>query len=108
SRRPAISSRSVPTWRASRSRRWHFDPARGGDSLKHIPAAGRLLVALILAGLASPAVAAPQLAKLFSDHAVLQRGRPIAIWGRADPGERLTVTLGETSRDVTAGRDGAW
>ena len=70
--------------------------------------AGRLIAALILAGLATPAIAAPKLAQLFSDHAVLQRGRPIAVWGSADPGERLTVTLGEASRDVTAGRDGAW
>ena len=60
--------------------------------------AGRLLAALILAGLATPAIAAPKLAQLFSDHAVLQRGRPIAIWGSADPGERLTVTLGDASQ----------
>jgi len=63
-------------------------------------------LALALAGTA--AAAAPTLHPLFSDHAVLQRGRPIAVWGRADPGEAVIVRLGPASRTVTAGRDGRW
>ncbi|HEX8239942.1 MAG TPA: sialate O-acetylesterase [Allosphingosinicella sp.] len=59
-----------------------------------------------LAGTA--AQAAPVLHPLFSDHAVLQRGRPIAVWGTAKPGERVKVSLGAVSRDATAGRDGRW
>ncbi|HEX8064226.1 MAG TPA: sialate O-acetylesterase [Allosphingosinicella sp.] len=57
---------------------------------------------------AASAQAAPALHPLFSDHAVLQRGRPIAVWGTATPGERLKISLGATSRRVTAGRDGQW
>ncbi len=32
--------------------------------------------------------------KMFSDHAVLQRDAPIHVWGWADPGEQVTVSLG--------------
>lgn len=62
--------------------------------------------ALALAGTA--ASAAPTLHPLFSDHAVLQRGRPIAIWGKAAPGEKVTVTLGTASRTATTAKDGGW
>lgn len=41
---------------------------------------------------------------LFADHAVLQRERPIDVWGTAAPNDRVTVTLG--SADVTAQADG--
>jgi sialate O-acetylesterase len=57
---------------------------------------------------ASAASAAPVLHPLFSDHAVLQRGRPIAIWGTADPGEKVSVTLAGASRTATAATSGAW
>ena len=45
---------------------------------------------------------------LFSDHAVLQSGMAIPVWGMADPGERVTVTLGKEKRSATAGADGRW
>ena len=32
-------------------------------------------------------------ASLFCDHAVLQQGVPIPVWGTADDGEKVTVTL---------------
>lgn len=67
-------------------------------------------VTLLLA--ATPAVAqtpaAPSLAPLFSDHAVLQRDRPIPVWGAGTPGAALTVELdGRTARTVV-GADGRW
>ncbi|MFN3945822.1 MAG: sialate O-acetylesterase [Allosphingosinicella sp.] len=52
--------------------------------------------------------AVPTLHPLFSDHAVLQRGRPIAVWGSADPGERLTVSLSGAVREVRADQAGRW
>ncbi|MBV8686544.1 MAG: 9-O-acetylesterase [Alphaproteobacteria bacterium] len=58
--------------------------------------------------LASASGAAPTLDPLFSDHAVLQRDHPLAVRGKAEPDERLTVRLGSASRSVTAGKDGAW
>jgi sialate O-acetylesterase len=65
-------------------------------------------LALLLLAAAAPVQAAPVLNPIFADHAVLQRGKPIAIWGTADPRERITVKLGTASRTVTAGRDGTW
>lgn len=68
----------------------------------------RLALALGAALMGTAAQAAPVLHPLFSDHAVLQRGRPIAVWGTAEPDERLIVTLGGASQAVVAGGDGRW
>lgn len=57
---------------------------------------------------ATAAAAAPTLDPLFGDNAVLQRERPIAVWGKADPGEAVTVTLGTASASATADASGAW
>jgi len=48
------------------------------------------------------------LAPLFTDHAVLQRDKPVPVWGRADSGEKITVTFREQIRHTTAGADGRW
>lgn len=45
------------------------------------------------------------LANVFQDHAVLQRDRPIILWGTATPGEQLTVAL--AGRQATAKADGS-
>lgn len=56
-----------------------------------------------------PAPAGPQLLHpLFQDHAVLQRDRPISIYGEAEPGAAVTVTLGTLSVQARAGADGRW
>jgi sialate O-acetylesterase len=57
---------------------------------------------------ASRAAADVSLPTLLSDHAVLQRGRPIPVWGRADPGEKVIVTLAGKSASAEAGGDGRW
>jgi len=48
----------------------------------------RIIVAILL--LASPALADVKLPAIFGDHMVLQRGKPIVVWGWADPGERVS------------------
>ncbi len=48
------------------------------------------------------------LSPLFQDHAVLQRDQPIPIWGRADPGETITVTFRDHRVSTTAPADGKW
>ncbi|HVV28442.1 MAG TPA: sialate O-acetylesterase [Rhizomicrobium sp.] len=45
---------------------------------------------------------------MFQDHAVLQRDRPIAVYGDAPSGATVTVTLAGESARVTAARDGHW
>lgn len=62
-------------------------------------------------GPAMSADAAPTehlLGPLFVDHAVLQRDRPINVWGRAEPGQPVTVVLGDVATSATAGANGAW
>ncbi len=45
---------------------------------------------------------------LFRDHAVLQRDRPVPVWGVAAPGESITVTFGDHTAVATADAAGAW
>lgn len=68
----------------------------------------KALGAFVLLALASAAPAQPHIGQLFSDHAVLQRGRPIPVWGEAAPGERVAVALGGARATATAGHDGRW
>jgi sialate O-acetylesterase len=48
------------------------------------------------------------LAPLFGDHAVLQQGMPAPVWGRAEPGEHVTVSFAGRQVGATAGADGRW
>ena len=52
--------------------------------------------------------AAVSLAPLFTDHAVLQRDRPVPVWGRAAPDERVTVAFQGQTVAASANRDGRW
>ena len=63
------------------------------------------LVMLIALGTAWGDVRLPH---LFSDNMVLQRERPIAVWGWADAGEVVTVTLGTATAKATANALGEW
>jgi sialate O-acetylesterase len=48
------------------------------------------------------------LARIFSDHAVLQRDQPIAVWGTAGAGDKVTVTLGGRTASGSADAHGKW
>jgi sialate O-acetylesterase len=61
-----------------------------------------------LAVLGPSLLAAPRLPHLFSNHMVLQRDKEIAIWGWADPGEKISISLSFQTRETTAGIDGQW
>jgi len=49
-----------------------------------------------------------KLPALISDNMVLQQGRRVAIWGTADAGEQVTVSLGEQEQLTTADAAGQW
>ena len=49
-----------------------------------------------------------QLAEVFTDHMVLQRGKPVAVWGTASPNETVEVSFAGATRKVTASVDGKW
>lgn len=67
-----------------------------------------LLDLLIVFCIPSVVQAELELSPLFSDHAVLQRDRPIAVWGWAEPNEELEVGLGDESAKATADHNGRW
>jgi sialate O-acetylesterase len=45
---------------------------------------------------------------LFSNHAVLQKAEKVPVWGKADPGENVTVTIAGASAKAAADEKGAW
>lgn len=45
---------------------------------------------------------------VFGSHMVLQRDKPIVIWGWANPGETVTVQLGQESETGQANERGEW
>ncbi len=45
---------------------------------------------------------------LFTDHAVLQRGEAVPVWGWADDNLPVTVTLGKQIKTATPADDGSW
>ena len=49
-----------------------------------------------------------RLPHIFGDNMVLQRGKPVKVWGWAGPGEAVTVTFGPRKATATAGQDGKW
>ncbi len=66
-------------------------------------------VALALAGAVTGVAGAEvRLPNMLSDHAVLQRGQPIHIWGWAEPGEQVTVGFHEQRLAATADTLGKW
>lgn len=74
---------------------------------------------LLLSGilvLVTPLIAAAQSAKpstllmpaIFSDNMVLQRDRPVPVWGQAVPGEDVTVKFNAQVKSAAADADGQW
>jgi sialate O-acetylesterase len=68
----------------------------------------RRLFAVLAMSVASPAMAAVHVNPLFTDHAVLQRDRPVPVWGTADAGETVTVKFGTAAVTAKADDKGHW
>ena len=69
----------------------------------------RVLVICILVVLAvTAAQAAVKLPAVFGDNMVLQRGQTVPVWGWADKGEEVTVTVAGQKHMAQAGEDGRW
>jgi sialate O-acetylesterase len=49
-----------------------------------------------------------RVADIFSDHMVLQQGRPVPVWGTADAGTAVHVEFANVTRDTVTGADGCW
>jgi len=61
-----------------------------------------------LAVVASAAAADVRLPRILSSHMVIQRDKPVRIWGWADNGEAVSVSFAGQTRSTTAGQDGTW
>jgi sialate O-acetylesterase len=69
----------------------------------------RMLLLLIVAALSPCAgIGAVKLPAVFSDHAVLQRGMPVPVWGWADPGAEVTVSFAGQTQRAKADAGGNW
>lgn len=67
-----------------------------------------LLTVLLLASPAALPAAELKPAALFSDHMVLQREKPVPVWGWADPGEKVTVEFAGQTKSAVADAAGKW
>ena len=66
----------------------------------------RSLLSLLV--FAVPGLAQVHLASYFGDSMVLQRDRPVRVWGSGTPGAALRAGLGDHSAATTVSADGGW
>lgn len=71
--------------------------------MKHLSLILILILVLVTMGYAQLS-----LPHVFSDHMVLQRNRPVNVWGKATKGENVTVSLNGNTASVVTGKDGKW
>ncbi|MGI8499347.1 MAG: sialate O-acetylesterase [Gemmatimonadaceae bacterium] len=76
-----------------------------------LPVATLLITALSAPPSAAHGQSSPEtlrVSRLMGDGMVMQRGRPVPVWGWSRPGSRITVTFDGQPRTVTAAASGAW
>ena len=49
-----------------------------------------------------------KLASVFTDHMVVQRSKPVVVWGTATAGRKVTVKFGDHQAEATATGDAKW
>ncbi|PZT06876.1 9-O-acetylesterase [Stenotrophomonas maltophilia] len=67
-----------------------------------------MMAAVVVAMPAAAREVAGLLHPLFSDHAVLQRDRPIVVWGHAGPGQPVSVAFAGQAVSTRADAAGGW
>jgi sialate O-acetylesterase len=67
-----------------------------------------LAIIVCVWGLTLEGLADVQMSRMFNKGMVLQRDLPAPIYGWADPGEKITVSLAGQAKSTTAGDDGRW
>lgn len=82
-----------------------FRPAGSAQLLLNVSV---VCVATSLGFLPAAARADVSLNNMFGDHMVLQQGIRNRVWGKADPGETVAVSIADQSHTTTAGDDGNW
>lgn len=72
---------------------------------------GALCVLLAVAALSTfhnSTLADVRVPNIFSNSMVLQRDQDNKVWGRAEAGEKVTVTIGDQMHEATTDKDGNW
>jgi len=67
-----------------------------------------LSVLLTLLPAAGPLAGDVEVASVFGPEMIIQRGAPVPVWGRAAPGEKVTVIFAAQSKTATADVNGRW
>jgi sialate O-acetylesterase len=67
-----------------------------------------LAAGLLLLAASVPARADVKLPSVLGSHMVLQRGKPLPVWGKADPGEEVAVTFAGQKKSTKADTKGNW
>ncbi len=75
----------------------------GSKSLHSLPF---ILLATLICGIAQ--AESLKLNCLFADHMVLQRDKPVPVWGWSEAGKSVEVAFAGQSKSVQAGPDGKW
>src|SRR5690606_37615877 len=68
----------------------------------------RILLSFFGAAIALSAQAKVTLPRVFGSNMVLQQGKPVVIWGHADPQEKIEIKLKGLTRKTVADHIGAW
>lgn len=69
---------------------------------------GRSFVIASLVIASSAALAEVEVAPYFGSHMVVQRDKPVVVWGTANPGEAVDVEFGGDTKVTAANSDGEW
>lgn len=78
---------------------------RSSKTLSRLVVPALLVLANVVADIASAEMKLPS---VLTSNMVLQRDKPVAIWGWADPGEKVTVTFSGQTKTATASEKGTW
>ena len=70
----------------------------------------KLRISILIGAFAASFSASAQLSTppVISSDMVLQQGREVPVWGKAAPGERVTVTFGKQKVKAKAAADSTW
>lgn len=68
----------------------------------------KIIFCLFSVFFASATTAQLRLSPIFSDHMVLQRDKPLKIWGSATPGKQVRVHIGDVKAATIADYQGRW
>ena len=67
-----------------------------------------IVFAITLCLVATASMKALELPSVFSDNMVLQRGEEVRVWGKADPGETVTVAFADQEVTSQVDQEGMW